>query len=329
MEKSWFEFREIRKRRLGDAVWIPLWASEYLREDGEFGYVGYIKEYFGLGSVAVPLAQRVDGEKLGWNEIGHHNHGVWATADYYKPADVYQYNDRENLGVDLVMLQSYSTDDRRELHLNQDLVFAFNLKREGDVWVKPDEDYVEVVRLRRNAEGEPAALEIKNEFLRDYLCARQMFLRTSMYRQRVVVVENPADAGPPDEAMEKTALERYEVRVRPMKEGGHFGDGGFAYFHVSRTDVDPEEDVPVPGPETDSNTAMTSRTGHHQGRPLTWVEAEIWREENIEPGDRSIRVRGDNVPTGLQSSSTPLVKRQPAKNWMMKTARDGSGFVLK
>ncbi|PKQ06791.1 MAG: hypothetical protein CVT73_09520 [Alphaproteobacteria bacterium HGW-Alphaproteobacteria-12] len=285
---------------MGDAVWIPLWASEYLRDEGQFGYVGYIKEYFGLSSIAIPLTRRVEGRALRWSELGGHSQGIWSTKDYYKPVDVYQRNDEEDLGIELVLVQSFPTNDARECHLNQDVVFALGLKREDDTWVKPDEGYVEVVRLRRDANGSPLAIEIKNDFLRDYLAARQMYLRTSLYRERSVVVEDPNEAGPPDVVNERTDTERYEVRAQPMKEGGHFGDASYAVFHVSRIDIDSEEDVPVPGPESDENTASKSWSGKHKGRELTYIDAELWREEDIEPGDTSVRIRGDKVPTGLQ-----------------------------
>lgn len=82
-------------------------------------------------------------------------------------------------------------------------------------------------------------------------------------------------------------------------EGGHLGDGSFAVLHVSRTDIDPDEDVPLPGPETDSNVRATSRTGRHEGRNLVRILGEVWRNEEIEPAANSPRVRGDEVPTGL------------------------------
>ena len=123
LEKSWFEFKEIRKRGLGDAVWVPLWVSEYLLEQGKFGYVGYAKEYYGLGSVAISaLSRREQAKVLRWSQVGRHNQGIWATKNYYKPADVFQYNDKEDLGIDLVLIQSFATDDRNEWHLNQDFV---------------------------------------------------------------------------------------------------------------------------------------------------------------------------------------------------------------
>jgi hypothetical protein len=298
-EKSWFEFREIRKRRLGDAVWVPLQVSEYLLEQGEWGYIGYVKEYYGVGSVAVPQSRHEQAKNLRWSQLGGHNQGIWATKDYYKPADIFQYNDKQDLGTELVLVQRFATDDRDEWHLNQDLVFALGLKRERDVWLKPDEDYIEVVRLRRNEASEPLAMEIKNDFLRDYLSARDMFLRTSMYRERVVIVADAADAGGPTPVTERSERETFEIRVTPMIEGGHFGEATFAVLHLSRTDADPEEDVPVLGPETYDNTLSKSAYGKHQGKQLTYIDGELWRDEDIEPGQSSERVRGDEIPTGL------------------------------
>ena len=138
-------------------------------------------EFYGLGSVAFPLERRNDVTALSWSDIGLiHSQQVWATAGYYKPGDVYQYQDKVDLGADLVLVQTYETDDPREWHLNQDLVFALGLMREGDHWVRPSEDYNIVARLRRGVDGEAIAIEIKNEYLRDYLCARDMFLRTAL-----------------------------------------------------------------------------------------------------------------------------------------------------
>src|ERR1700723_202936 len=127
MEKGWFEFKDIRRRRLSDAVWIPLLVSEYLLEQGEWGYVGYAKEYYGVGSVAIPRSRREQAKDLHWSEVGGHYQGIWATKDYYKPAEIFQHNDKEDLGIDLALRQTFATDDRNEWHLNQDLVFALKL----------------------------------------------------------------------------------------------------------------------------------------------------------------------------------------------------------
>jgi hypothetical protein len=299
MDKSWFELKEIRRRRLADAVWIPLRVAEQVEKKGEYGYVGHKEEYFGLGSVAVPTSRRDAAKELSWSELGGHDQRVWATKDYYKPADVYQYQDKEDLGIELVLRLHFDAEEPTEWHLHQDLVFALGLKREGDLWVRPSENYCEVVRLRRDSDRDPVAIEIKIEFLRDYLCARNMFLRTSLYRSRSITVADPADAGSPEERQEETERDRFELRVDPVIEGGHL-DGGYAVFRMSRTDVDPDDDVPNPGPETDSNTEVEKWEGKHEGRKLVRVTGELWRDEEIEPADHSVRVRGDEVPTGVR-----------------------------
>ena len=196
------------------------------------------------------------------------------------------------------MVQHFDGAEPREWHLNQDLVFALGLLREGDTWVRPQEDYVTVARLRRDKAGKPIALEIKNEYLRDYLCARGHFLKIVLYRDRDVIVENLAEIGSPTERFEDTDTDRFELRVFPVLEGG-YAEGGFAVFHVARTDVDPEEDVPVPGPETNENVEANSWQGERKGKRFFRVEGELWRREEIEPAVLSPRVRGDRVPTGI------------------------------
>ena len=246
MDKTWFELNEYRRRRVANAVWIPLRASEHIEKKGQYGYVGYKEEFFGLGSVAIPLENREQAKELGWSDIGLiHEHGVWATAEH-------------------------------------------------------SEGYNVVARLRRNEEGNPAALEIKNEYLRDYLCARGMCLRVTWYRSRDVIVEDAAEVGYPVDIDQTTDSERFELRVMPVIEGGYLGDGSFAVLHVSRNDVDPDEDVPMPGPENDANITTSTRRGKHEGRELVRVMGEVWCDEEIEPAVNSPRVRGDQALTSLR-----------------------------
>src|SRR5271165_4308366 len=299
MEKSWFDLKEIRKRRLADAVWIPLRASELVEKTGTYGYPGFKEEFFGLGSVAIPVERREEAEKLGWIELSG-SQGTCAGSDFYKPADIYRYHEKIDLGVELVVVQNFETEDQSEWHLGLDLVIALALLREGDKWVRPAEDYCEVARLRRDGVGHPVAMEIKSQFLRDYLCARNMLLRTAMYRSRAFVVEDAAQVGSPQPRKEEVKGERYELSLRPLIEGGYGGDGSYAVLRAGRNDVDPDDDVPNPGPWTDASTESEQRYGKHDGRKFVWVLGELWREEDIEPAANSERTRGDKVPSGIR-----------------------------
>jgi hypothetical protein len=302
-DQAWFEMRDIRRRPISGWVWVPLRVSQTIMENGKYGYDGYKEDFFGLGSVAIPATRRADAEHLGWQDIGlGHRQGSYAFEDAYKPADVYQYRDREDLGIELVIEQSFSAVVATEWHLNQDLVFALGLAREGDTWVCPAEAFVEVVRLRRNADGHPEYLEIKAEFLKDYLAARNMMLRVSWYRQRRVTTQDASFLTWPDGRLAEVGdEERFEGRTWAVAEGGELPGASMAVFHMWRTDVDPEVDVPVFGPESAENTGGESRHYIHRGEAtLHIIEGEVWRDEWIEPAAASQRVRGDDVnPTAF------------------------------
>jgi hypothetical protein len=317
VDQAWFEMTSIRRRRLSDAVWVPLRLAEWIGEVGRIGYEGYRTEFFGLGSVAVPLARRADAEKLGWDAIGiSHRHGVLASKERYTPAEVYQYCDGDDLGIELVLEQDFEGAAPSVWHINQDLIMALGLLRENDEWIRPSEDYCVVARLRRNDDGQAIACEIKNEFLRDYLAARGMALRITYYRKRELIAEEANYITWPHGRLEDTAEQhRFRARVFPILEGGYAADdAGYAVFRISRTDVDPEEDVPRPGPESDANTASESWRGQHKGKKLVRVLAELWRNEWIEPSVNSIRVRGDKVPTGIHYIVGASGERLPSES---------------
>ena len=192
MNRDWFEMKSIRKQRLENSVWVPLHQSARTKEkDKQYGHEGYHEEFRGVGSVLVPLSLREQGENLGWQDIGlMHEQGPVVSGGIYRPTGLYQIGAGEDLGVEPVLVQNFASDALPIWHLNQDIVFALKLLPEGDTWVRPDEMSAEVIRVKRNDEGKPALLEMKTEFLRDYLAARNMALRVSRYFQRVEIFEN-------------------------------------------------------------------------------------------------------------------------------------------
>jgi hypothetical protein len=253
------------------------------------------------------LEHRELGEKLGWSEIGvGHDVGHYCGPEGYKRVDEYwlDWPLPGVAGTELVLPQHFGWYLPPEWHLNQDLLFALRLQREGDVWVARDEGYIEVVRLTRDNEGRPVRMDIRAEYLRDYLAAREMALRIAWYRDRDAIVKDAAPFGiGADETKEKPNFRWTGHRYAVHEGSGDPIGSQTAVFHVWRTDVDPEEDVPEFGPETDDNVDHTSRTFGRQGDEVYRVEGEIWAEEWIEPAEHSSRVRGDELP----SSTTFIV----------------------
>lgn len=298
MDQEWFEMKAIRNRRLETAVWIPLRAIHRIEETGRHGFLGFKTEFFGAGTLGVPIEAIAAANQLGWSDVGiSHQHGPYAGEERYIPSDVFDSHVGDFDGLHLVLEQRTNRCELAEWHLNQDLVLALGLMREGDVWVCPDEGYVEVVRLQRGTDGSPDLMEMRAEHLRDYLCARNMALYVTAYRERRVVAEN-ADhiTWPENPFREIDGGDRWEGRVYAIHEGGHAYGEKTAVFHVARTDVDPAEDVPSFGLPSDEHTESESWTVEHEERKLWVIQGELWRNEWVQPAALSQRVRGDKLP---------------------------------
>lgn len=299
MNEAWIlQTSEIR-RSFARATWTPLRAS-LNDEKGNVKEVGYVGDVFGCGSVAFPKQHHELAESLSWSDIGTgHTVAPYAYSDgNYSPIDEYQYNDKEPIGINLVFEHPQPVVGGRQWILNPDMVVALRLIKEGSNWVRPEEDFVVVARETVDSDGSHRLIEIKREFLMDYLAARGLSLRLSYYRQRVENVADLKDSpySSMAEILEQREGGRYELRIKELN--AVFG-GSWASFRVWRTDVDEEEDAPVMGPETNDNTASENAKGDRSGYPGVRVEGEFWRDEWIEHQGKSTRVRGDenqNLP---------------------------------
>jgi hypothetical protein len=318
MEQKWFEMTEIRKRRFDSAVWIPLRASQK-DETGKWEHLGHKSEFFGATSLAVPLRKRDAAESLGWGELNlMHDHCGYANRGRYVPAD--QYDDKRLKGaVPLVMSQSGNSAEPPTWHIHPDFVITLRLKREGNVWVAMDEGYIEVVRLKLDADNRPKLLEVRAEHLKDYLCARRMALRISWYRERQEVFEAEPDFNWPKPDGTYKNGERWEGRVSAIHEGGEpFGES-MAVMHVTRTNLDFDEDVPRI--EISDETATSSFTRKlSEKRKVYRIAGEVWRAEWVERGERSTRIRGDEPYPPISYVVDAAGKKQTAKS-LINTGR--------
>jgi hypothetical protein len=295
MNRDWILQSRETRRLFANSTWVPLRASVKVeRGHPEITEVGHVSEYFGCGSVAFPPQHREAAENLTWSEIGiGHSARPFAYEDgYYSPVEQYQYNDKEPIGVELVFEHDQPVVGGRQWILNPDLVIALRLIKEGSSWVRPEEDFVVVARETIDEDGSHSQIEIKREFLLDYLAARGLSLRLSYYRQRLenVIALGESDYAELSDREERRDGGRFELRIRGLNDV--FG-GSWASFRVWRTDIDPEEDAPVMGPERDDSTESEHREGHRGGYEGVRVEGEFWRDEWIDSQQHSVRVRGD------------------------------------
>ena len=300
MNEEWILQKKETRRSFSTATWVPLRAS-VTDEKGDVQAVGFVSDVFACGSVAFPPEHReLVEERLGWSDIGTgHDVAPYASKDgYYASIEQYQYNDKQPIGFNLVFEHPQPVVGGKLWILNPDLVVALRLIKEGTEWVRPEENFVVVAREILDEKGRHRLIEIKREFLLDYLAARNLSLRLSSYRQRVEntpSLESSEYANLEDHKEERDGG-RFQLLIRSLNDV--FG-GGWAMMRVSRTDVDEDEDAPSMGPETDANTEFESSRGHRSGYEGVRIEGEFWRDEWIDHQAQSIRVRGDadrNLP---------------------------------
>jgi len=309
LDKAWFEMRAETRRRLSRAVWIPLKQS-HTDKIGEYGQLGYRAEYQGLHSAAIKLEHRAQGEAP-WTSSW--DTGVWVSDGIYKPAEVLTGRDGAEIGVALVLVQTFDSAEPSIWWLNQDLVFALGLLQEGDVWVRPSEGYEEVVRLERNGDGRPSSIKIRADYLGDYLAARGMALRIATYRDRSEIVRDAAFADwKPHPTADARDDGRFEGRAWPIHPGGNPYESTAAVFQMSRTDVDTEAEVPIMDPASDEGVESRQWTIKRKGEKIWRIEGAFWRDEWIEPAQTSPRVRHDHVASTVSFIVDGAGRRQNA-----------------
>lgn len=289
MIQSWFEMQDLRKRKLDNSVWVPLCSQKSIRNNIDYGYLDYQEEYIGHGSLMVPLDKKLETEKISWSDLGGgHPQGLNFVFGKYSESDIYKTD--FFCGTYLVLNQTFdNTVDNNEWHLHQDLVISLGLKREGDIWVCPREGYVEVARLERDEEGSPILLEIKNQFLKDYLNAKDSGLYITSYFSRDKIFENNSILSwSEDFKYSEDGKDVWECRALEIHEGGFAFGEKIAISHVGRIDVDENEDVPdMTSFPTNDNVKSEFYEKTFEGKKMYRIISEFWKYEWISPAKSS------------------------------------------
>ncbi|EOQ97251.1 hypothetical protein LEP1GSC195_1642 [Leptospira wolbachii serovar Codice str. CDC] len=317
MNQDWITQKKETRRTFSRSTWVPLRAIRN-ESHGNIQKVGYVNEFFGCGSVAFLPEYREIAEQLSWQDIGIClSTNPYAYEDgYYSPIDQYQYNDKQPIGLHLIFEQNQPVIGRRLWILNPDIIVALHLIKEGTNWVRPEENFVIVAREVFDEKGNHCLIEIKREFLLDYLAARNLSLRLSYYRQRVenvVSLEGSIYSNLSNKEEQRDGG-RFQILIRRLED---IYGGSWASLRVWRTDIDEDDDNPIMEPENDDNTDSESSEGYRHGFEGTRVEGEFWRDEWIDHQGQSMRIRGDednSLPQFIVETDGTRISSSELKN---------------
>lgn len=280
VRKEFFVIRDLSS--INGRTWTPLRQSTKTKIPSPTEEILDTEEFVGHVTAAVHSSKRDIVDKFGWGEMELSPHYAGMESWGYRSADVFTKWTPDELGINLVIVQWLDELSREIWHLHPDLVIALGLIQEGDRWYRPAEGWAEVVRLKRGEDGRPTLMEIKSEFLMDYLVARGMALFCSSYSERIVVTAIDPNYHWPNEKFE-------EERGRDKLE------------------------------------AFTSPQGYPYAEGSFFTLGAIWRTEWVEPGNVSIRIRGDADPhettfaLDSNGSRVPASKLPRSISWLFFT----------
>jgi hypothetical protein len=315
LNQDWFEMRDLRKPRLTTSTWVPLFSRKTFSSGHKFGEVGFSEEFFVAIGIILPVESHAKALQVSWMNAKRHDNHPYVERGIYYTADHFTDDNLQLKGIYAVLEQSFDGAEPRELHLHQDLALGLGLLREGDSWLRPEEDYLDVARLNRDKLGKPDEILIRAEHLRDFLAGKNSGLLWATFRsRRGIFANNPNFTWNEGKYIEEIPGGNCKGFLQEIDESGSPYGSGVAVFKTWRTDVDYGEDIPVFPPAVDSNIAGETRTFRRVGKKLFLAIGDMFRNEWLNPAEQSPRLRGDRIESTvhfiLDSSGNSAVSQQ-------------------
>lgn len=320
---QWIEARDFEQRSFEKATWIPLAMSQTDLETGTSGHVGYRRSYQNIETLIVPLNLRDEFKDVDWQSIAHRgSSGAWADEDRFCPPGTYGDDPRVLYPV---IQRSFETGEPTQWDLLQELEAGLGLLRKGDIWIRPDENDVEVAKLERSSDGSPSVMLFRAEHLRDYLCARKATLLLAGFSGREAVEQEFPELRWPSNRQERHFEHgEWGGSCSAIHEGGQPFGIKTAVMHVWRESVHPEDDLPeMPDPGADPGIRSESSTRAPTGRKLHRLSGRIWARHWIPPAQQSPRIRRDKVEARVPFQ----VENQESKTLTGQALADCRGWL--
>ena len=271
-DQRWFEMSDVISNRHGDGEWTLLWAYEVL-EDGDLFSAPYVEEIFRVRTILSPVTKK---HKLflRWHDVDTDNvYPASSGGRYFKLGSYYLgFSELEEAGEYGAYSYRIASGENSDLVVNPDLVAALGLKMDGDVWSRPSEGNLDVIRIERDDKGKKIRIKIRTEILKDYLCARGMGLYVEEFRHRQ---EQNVDGS--EIHWERSPY----IEERITRDGnGKYEWKGWMFRHVNRDSWDDVQSI--------QDTILTFPAYYR-------VEGQLWKQYWVNPAKLSTRVADDEL----------------------------------
>jgi hypothetical protein len=145
---SWAEAHDIETLSFEKATWIPLYIAKTDILRGQFGRIGDREAAHFYDSIVVPLELREKFEAVDWQSVNRNwPDSAWVDEEgEFHPPGCYNGDPRIRYAV---IQQWFETGEPAQWDLLQELSVGLHLFRQGDSWIRPEENDIEVARLER------------------------------------------------------------------------------------------------------------------------------------------------------------------------------------
>lgn len=191
-DQSWLELEDIRCLRYGEQDWIPIYGFKYGAEHLEFPEIGHFEEFQEFRGAAIfKKYQKIAEEITSWNTWSNDNYYP-CYSDEHPYKESHQFNDSEdnNIGFRLAVGELLPNDNKAQVHLFQDFALVYELKFEGNTWIRPKSGNEQVVKFIFDGNNEIQRVEIRSSYLKEYLQLRGAYFRLYYYTGRRFVQKN-------------------------------------------------------------------------------------------------------------------------------------------
>lgn len=289
-EKDWIEMRLLRNLRYATKEWIPVYGFEYKDKHDKYPNIGFREDFFHVETGIVYNDYRENAGEMKWDDWYQDSVNPYISEDKtYNRAGVLYDRKNNKIGERLVMGQFIDSEYQDEIYINQDFILAYKLVRKNDIWIRPKDNDREVIRSRTCDHKDKKLIEIRSEFLRDYLSALNASFRLYYYRERHAIVDyRPNFINNETSVLSDNQHNRHTLSCHHINPNGDLPDSKGILVKLWRNDVDEEDTIP------DFNKNSIEGQCHSyqnfiekENADRYHLHSRLWRGEWIEGNEQS------------------------------------------
>ena len=317
IDHKWIALQSPRKLNYAKKEWIPVYGMRIREKNGKYPTFGFTEDFEHVETGIVLNKHKESADEMSWSDWDQDSVTPYISDDntYHRSGNLYDKNQMV-IGERIVMGQYIDADYQNEIYVNQDFLLAYKLVKNGDGWICPKDGDNLVIRSEKNEGRNFQLVEIRSEYLKDYLVALGASLRLYYYRERQAILDHkPSYIEAEKLVISDKPHDRCTLSCHHVTASGDLPNGNGVLVKLWRDDVDAEDTIPDYNQNGDDGRCHSSRPfANRDSADRYHLHGRLWRGEWIEGNKHScligysqpsddFKVQVDNSREKVQLSS--------------------------